>query len=514
MPSSILSLLTAPAFADDEDKTRVASLLNTISLIILLADLVAGSLLIWREGGARSIVVTLGVFLLEIAVQWMLRRGWVMPAEVVQTTALWLSVTYIVVTGGGVRGTFFGGYTLVILMSTLLGNRKMGMWFAGLSSLVGLVLAYREEYLYWTPIPSTTRLADWVIQTVILGLAVTLINMAVRDIQRALERARRSNGELQAAQQALEQRMVVEQTQRQQLQALMQREQEQRLRLQQLLEQVREAANHLSSAAGEILAATTQQVSGAQEQSATIAQASSTIDEIRAIAEQTVQRAQGVTAATQRTADVARTGEQAVAQSVAGVEQVKDKVEVIATNILILSEQTQAVGQIIGAVNEIATQSNMLALNAAVEAARAGQAGRGFAVVAGEVRALAEQSRAATGQVREILSEIQRGVNTVVMATEEGLKGATAGVGLTGEAGEAIRLLATSVLESARSATQIAVAAGQQLAGMEQIAAAMHNIYEVTAQGLASTRQSEQAAGELNQLAERLREMVEGGAFL
>ena len=68
-----------------------------------------------------------------------------------------------------------------------------------------------------------------------------------------------------------------------------------------------------------------------------------------------------------------------------------------------LAEQAQAIGEIIATVNDIADQTNILALNAAIEASRAGGQGRGFAVVAGEVKALADQSKRATQQVRQIL---------------------------------------------------------------------------------------------------------------
>jgi methyl-accepting chemotaxis protein len=279
--------------------------------------------------------------------------------------------------------------------------------------------------------------------------------------------------------------------------------------LREMTGQLRAAAARLGSAAANILAATTQQASGASEQSAAIAETSTTIDEVRAIAEQTAQRAQGVADIAQRTAQISQAGRQSVTETVAGVGQVKHKVETIATAILALSEQAQAIGQIITTVSDIAAQSNMLALNAAVEAARAGEAGRGFAVVASEVRALAEQSRAATAQVKEILTEIQRGVNTAVMLTEEGMKGADAGVKLAQGSGESLQRLAESVGESAQAALQIAAAAGQQVTGMEQIAQAMENIHQVTAQTVASAQQTERAAAELDAVAQGLRQAVE-----
>ena len=228
-----------------------------------------------------------------------------------------------------------------------------------------------------------------------------------------------------------------------------------------LLRAIRQAVHDLSTAIAEILAATAQQSAGASEQSAAITPTSTTIDEVRAIADQTAQRAQSVAAIAQHTAEVSRSGQEAVAETSAGMQEIKLKVECIATTILALSEQAQAIGQIIATVSQIAAQSNILALNAAVEAARAGKAGRGFAVVAEEVRALAEQSQDATVRIRNILTEMQRGVNAAVMATAEGMKGTDAGTSLTSRASEAIQQLTASVQESVQAALQIAAAAGQ-----------------------------------------------------
>jgi phosphohistidine swiveling domain-containing protein len=233
------------------------------------------------------------------------------------------------------------------------------------------------------------------------------------------------------------------------------------------------------------------------------------IDEVRSIVEQTAQRAQGVADMAQRTAQVSQAGQQAVAESISGMEEIEQKVATIARNVLALSDQAQAVGQIIAAASEIAAQSNMLALNAAVETARASEAGRGFASVAGEVRALAHWSRAATVQVKELLSEIQRGVDTAVMTTEEGIKGAGAGVRLTEEAGRSIRNLAESMGESAMAAQQIAAAAGQQLVGMEQVVQALQSIEQASTQNVAGALQVKQAAHQLSLLSGQLRELVE-----
>jgi methyl-accepting chemotaxis protein len=272
--------------------------------------------------------------------------------------------------------------------------------------------------------------------------------------------------------------------------------------------QLREATLKVTTAASEIMAATIQQASGASQQAAAIAQTTTTIDEVKTIVEQSFSKAQAVAEQAQRTRDISQNGEQAVTSTVTAMNDIRDRVAGIAGNILALSEQTQQIGEIIATVNDIASQSNLLALNASVEAARAGEHGKGFAVVAAEVRNLAEQSREATAQVKSILNEIQRATNAAVMATEEGSKGVDGGVMQTRQTGETIRLLASSIGDSARAAQQIVASTQQQTTGVEQIALAIQNINQATMQSLNSTRQTEQAAQDLSNLAKQMEVLV------
>ncbi len=273
---------------------------------------------------------------------------------------------------------------------------------------------------------------------------------------------------------------------------------------------LQETTGILASSAAEILAATTQQASGASESSAAVAETVTTVEEVTQTAEQATQRAQAVAGSSQRAAEIGKTGRRAVEESVVGMVGVKEQVESIAGSILALAEQAQAIGEIIATVNDIAEQTNLLALNAAVEAARAGEQGRGFAVVAGEVKNLAEQSKKATVEVRRILGEIQRATSAAVMSTEQGTKQVTATTKQVTEAGETIRALTDAVSEAAQAAVQIVASAGQQAAGMTQIRQAISNIHDATQQNLASTKQAERAAQDLNALGTKLLDLVSG----
>jgi methyl-accepting chemotaxis protein len=84
-----------------------------------------------------------------------------------------------------------------------------------------------------------------------------------------------------------------------------------------------------------------------------------------------------------------------------------------------LSKAAARIGDVVELINTIAGQTNLLALNATIEAARAGEAGRGFAVVASEVKALAEQTAKATGEISQQISGIQSATQDSVGAIKE-----------------------------------------------------------------------------------------------
>jgi methyl-accepting chemotaxis protein len=279
--------------------------------------------------------------------------------------------------------------------------------------------------------------------------------------------------------------------------------------LKSVMARIRDGVNVLGTTANQVSASTTQLASSAVQTATAVTETTTTVEEVRQTAQVASQKAKSVSESAVKTAQISQNSKKVTEDSIEGMQRIQQHVNAIADSMMRLSEQTQAIGQIIATVEDLAAQSNLLAVNAAIEAAKAGEQGRGFAVVAQEVRSLAEQSKQATNQVRTILNDIQKATAAAVMATEQGSKAVEEGVRQFSQAGQSIQILSASVSEATQAATQIAASSQQQLVGVDQVATAMENVKQASTQNVASAKQLESAAHGLNDLGQSLKQLVE-----
>ena len=137
------------------------------------------------------------------------------------------------------------------------------------------------------------------------------------------------------------------------------------------------------------------------------------------------------------------------------MEQIQMTTEQTTLKINTLSEKSQQIDEIISAITNIASQTNLLALNAAIEAARAGEHGKGFAVVADEVRKLAEQSNSAASKVGDIIREIQSDIDSSSKSFYQVTDLVTEGVSVSKSAGNLIKRIVETFKQTAKQTQDI-----------------------------------------------------------
>lgn len=162
------------------------------------------------------------------------------------------------------------------------------------------------------------------------------------------------------------------------------------------------------------------------------------------------------------------------------MKRIHSAVDVSAGKMTQLQEKSKQVEEVIAVIASIASQTGILSLNAAIEAARAGESGRGFAVVAREVRKLADQVSGATTRIETTLAEIQATVAETTSSMQDSVALAGAGLATADHTGRSFTHI-TEAAESVNLQTSEAFAAVEQIhAAMDGMVASMDEINDMT----------------------------------
>ena len=253
-------------------------------------------------------------------------------------------------------------------------------------------------------------------------------------------------------------------------------------------EQSAQATNQVVVSIGEVSKGTEEEVNAVNE-------ASVIIEQILTGIEQAAENSYVVVATSDKMASAAQASADSVEIAVNQMENIEKTVSSSANMVEKLGERSKEIGQIVDAISGIAGQTNLLALNAAIEAARAGEQGRGFAVVAEEVRKLAEQSREATKQIANLISEIQQDTDKAVSAMNDGTREVKLGAQVVNTAGMGFKEIVSLVNEMSDQVKGIASAIQQMASSSQQIVSSIRTVEQIS-QDIAGETETVSAATE------------------
>jgi GAF domain-containing protein len=217
MNKSVFRIFSPPVFPNDEDKTRIAAILNTI----LLGTIALLGLLTVMQGfiGAKTYLsqttgVLAALVIVSAGLLVLMRRGYIRTAGFLFVAMGWILLTIQAWTYSGLRDATFIAYVVVIVMAALLSGARASLGFAAISVVAGWVFAYLEttgKFNGYGDAPYPTAIAMTVIfllVTLVSYLAINNLNISLKKARQSAEELKASNLELQTLHTELEKRVA------------------------------------------------------------------------------------------------------------------------------------------------------------------------------------------------------------------------------------------------------------------------------------------------------------------
>jgi len=259
---------------------------------------------------------------------------------------------------------------------------------------------------------------------------------------------------------------------------------------------------HLSSSSQEIS-------SSSNQQAAAVKEIVSTMEDSDHLSKGIAQKIDHVTELAQATRSKVDDGFSIITSNKEAMEDIKISSDQTLDGIKSLSLKIENIHNIVNIINSIASQTKIIAFNAELEASSAGEAGKNFEIVATEIRRLADKSGNSTGEIRDIIGEIQEAAQNLMEYSRQGTRKVDQGIDLSSRLEVLFRDIRGAADLSAGSASQIATLIQQQVQAFEQILITLRQISQGIDSFVASVKSSRQSSEDLRHQAGELEAILD-----
>ncbi len=217
MNKSFLRFLAPPRFTDDEDKTRIASILNTIligTIALLGLFIVTQGIINIKSYLSPTTALMATMMLISVGLLWMIRRGYVRTTGFIFVSLGWILLTFQASTNAGIHDTAFIAQVVIIIVAALLISARTSMGFAIISVIEGWVFAYLESIGRYEKLGDSTyynavaMTVIFLLTALVSYLAINNLNLSLKKVRQNADALKASNLELQNLQADLEKRVA------------------------------------------------------------------------------------------------------------------------------------------------------------------------------------------------------------------------------------------------------------------------------------------------------------------
>jgi len=341
----------------------------------------------------------------------------------------------------------------------------------------------------------------WVIGTVaLIGISFSIINNITKSLKVLTDASERvASGDLTVA---------IDTSKDDEMGKLAHSMEKMRVNLADIISQISMTTTRVFTSVEEISAVTSATSSNMSQQRSETEQVAAAINEMTATVHEVSRNISSTAASANKATKETNASEEIVGQAVQSIKMLAEQIKDASQTINKFESNSLNISTVLEVIKSIAEQTNLLALNAAIEAARAGEQGRGFAVVADEVRTLASRTQKSTGEINEMIGQLQAGSKSSVEAINKSCEQAIVAVKKAEDAGNSLASIAATVNHISELSAQIATAAEEQTAVSEEINRNIIQISDASTQTVDGTYKAAESIGNLAEMTAELQNLV------